>query len=282
MAQIAHVDAVEEDSLTYEQQVIAKKTFEDQFVQEYKAETADLDVDSKVLHFQILGHPARVWSPWNVVLLLPVTVKTGQNNNYTNPAAAADGAAAHARFKNMAGLDIIERVRVKAKGQHEVEYVNPRLMGLTEKLRFLFQFSKEEKEDERLFYEQFISWELDQLQSELSTACGVTVAERTTRPFQLVTKLEELTYDRYHTLRLKLPSGWFENASMLPSNMSFDVTVELASNNKMLIARVGDNAGAGALPAGALGTPKYRIDHLNIRLQIIYNTLLDSKDENGR
>lgn len=129
MAQIARVDAVEEDSLTYEQQVIAKKTFEDQFVQEYKAETADLNEDSKVLHFQIPGHPARVWSPWNVVLLLPVTVKTGNNANYTASDQAADGAGAHARFKNMAGLDIIERVRVKPKGQHEVEYVNPRLMG---------------------------------------------------------------------------------------------------------------------------------------------------------
>ena len=87
MAEIARVDAVEEDSLTYEQRVIAKKTFEDQFVQEYKAEPADLTEDSKILHFQIPGHPARVWSPWNVVLLLPVTVKNGANNNYTNPNA---------------------------------------------------------------------------------------------------------------------------------------------------------------------------------------------------
>ena len=164
MAEIATVDAVEEDSLTYEQRVITKKTYEDQFIQEYKAETPDLDADSKILHFQIPGHPARVWSPWNAVLLLPVTVKTGNNGNHTNPTAAADGAGSHCRFKNMAGLDIIERVRVKPKGQHEVEYVNPRLTGLTEKLRFLFQYSKKEKEDRRLFYEQFISWELDQLE----------------------------------------------------------------------------------------------------------------------
>ena len=97
-----------------------------------------------------------------------------------------------------------------------------------------------------------------------------------------MTELETLTRDRYHTLRLKLPSGWFENASMLPSNMSFDVTIKLASNNKMLICRVGDNAGEGALPAGNLGQPKYRIDHANVRLQIIYNTLPDGKDENGK
>ena len=74
-----------------------------------------------------------------------------------------------------------------------------------------------------------------------------------------------------------------ENASFIPSSLSFEVIVTLASNAEMLIARMASLAGTGPVNGVANDdNPKYVFDHNNVRLVVTYKTLPDGKDEDGR
>ena len=96
-------------------------------------------------------------------------------------------------------------------------------------------------------------------------------------------EIEKLTYNDHHVLRLKLPSGFFENASYIPSSLSFEVTITLAGNTEMLLQRRAAANCLGAISGTANdAAPKYVIKHTNVRLVVTYKTLPDGKDEDGR
>ena len=282
MTEAIPIDRVVEEDLRYGEENVVKETFEEKFVREYHPEPENLNENSRVLRFEIPGIPAKIFRPWSVVLELPVQVVMADGTSYRdsdNPNRTTP--TDHARFKNMAGLYIIKKVEVKPKSGADVEIQQPELTGLRELLRFFFQQSEEEKNNKSLLYTHFISWPLAQARDD--TLCGKqTVYENMPSEVDAL-EIEKLTYNGHHTLRIKLPGGFFENASYIPSSLSFEVTITLAGNAEMLIQRSAATNGLGAISGTAnTANAKYVIKHTDVRLVVTYKTLPDGKDEDGR
>lgn len=280
MVDAVPIDRVVTENLVYGDENVVKETFAEQFVREYHPESENLNADSKKLTFELPGLPAKIFRPWSIVLKLPVKVTKEDGTNYTPPANTNPGTPTiHARFKNMAGLFIIKKVEVKPKTGADVENQQPELTGIRELLRFYFQQSEEEKNNRGLLYSNYISWPLHQAAD--STICGTHNIDGTVQANADAYTLERLART-YHTLELKLPCAFMENASFIPSSLSFEVIITLASNAEMLITRRAANNGLGAVHGVANSdNAKYKIDHQNVRLVVTYKTLPDGKDGDG-
>ena len=94
--------------------------------------------------------------------------------------------------------------------------------------------------------------------------------------------LESFTYNRWQVLKLKIPSGFFENMSLIPSSLPLCVELTLASDANMLIQRAAHASGDGAhSTTDNIKLARYKIDITKIFLEVSYYKLPDGRDDEG-
>lgn len=279
MAQVLEIDEIQSESLSYREPNIYKKTFKEGKRRKYYPENENLTGNSKALTFEIQNIPGQAWRPYETTLHLPVKVTEADGTNYSNPAAPNPGTPTqHARFKNFLGLHIIKDVKVYPSNGPNVEHLKPEHTQCIETVRYYLQQSVDEKENE--FFTDSMGVNFAAITASNTVTVGKS-ANLTATDYQ-IRELENFTYDRWQILKLKIPSGFFENMSLIPSSLPLRVELTLASNANMLIQRAAHIAGTGAQSAtDNIKLAKYQIGTVNTYLEVNYYRLPDGRDDEG-
>ena len=279
MAEILQIDDIEQEALSYREPAIVKRTYKESFLRKYYPENENLTADSKQLTFEMMNIPGNSYRPYEVTLHLPVKITKNDNTNYTAPDAPVVATPTnHARFKNFVGVDLIRDVKVYPSNGANVEHLKPEHTPCIEMMRYYLQLDQDEKEEEFFTESQMLSFPV--ITSANPVKAGRS-ANLTTVDLQM-RELETFTYNRWQVLQLKIPSGYFENMSLIPSSLPLRVELTLASNANSLIQREAHAAGTGAQSATAnIANAKYRIDTTQTYLAVTYYRLPDGRDEEG-
>ena len=149
MAEILHIDEVEQESLSYREPAIFKRTYKESQLRKYYPENENLNADSKTLTFEMQNIPGNTFRPYEVTLHLPVKITKNDNTNYSDPTAPnAATPTNHARFKNFTGVDLIRNVKVYPSNGPNVEHLKPEHTPCIEMMRYYLQLTNDEKENE--------------------------------------------------------------------------------------------------------------------------------------
>lgn len=278
MAEIVEIDAVEQEPMVYAEENVYKNTYKESQLRKYYPEKENLTADSKTLTFEIKNIPAQCYRPYETTLHLPVKITKNDNTNYTDPALAAATPTNHARFKNFAAATLIRDVKVYPSNGPNVEHLKPEHTPCIEMMRYYLQLTDDEKREEH--YQKTLMLDFDVITSSSPTNVGQRANVSGTAV--KIRELEKLTYNRWQELELKIPSGFFENMSLIPSSLPLRVELTLASNANSLIQREANATGVGGASATAdIANAKYRIDTANTYLAVNYYRLHDGRDEEG-
>ena len=279
MAEILEIDDVEQESLSYHERTVIKRTYKESFLRKYYPENENLTADSKQLTFELMNIPGNSYRPYETTLHLPVKITQADNTDYSAPDAPNPVTPTnHARFKNFVGVDLIRDVKVYPSNGANVEHLKPEHTPCIEMMRYYLQLDQEEKDEEFFTESQMLSFPI--ITSADPTKAGRS-ANLTTVDLQ-ARELEEFTRDRWQVLKLKIPSGYFENMSLIPSSLPVRVELTLASDANSLIQRTAHAAGTGAQSATAnIRDAKYRIDTTRTYLAVTYYRLPDGRDDEG-
>lgn len=83
-------------------------------------------------------------------------------------------------------------------------------------------------------------------------------------------------------MKLKIPSGFFENMSLIPSSLPLHVELTLAPSANMLIQRAAHASGDGnQSTTDNIKLARYRIDTTKTFLEVTYYKLPDGTDDKG-
>lgn len=279
MAEILQIDEVERESLSYRERAVVKRTYKESFLRKYYPENENLTADSKHLTFEMMNIPGNAYRPYEVTLYLPVKITKNDNTDYSaldapNPATPTN----HARFKNFAGVDLIRDVKVYPSNGANVEHLKPEHTPCIEMMRYYLQLNQDEKEEEFFSESQMLNFPLitSDNPTKVGKSANLTAIDLQAREF------EEFTRDRWQVLQLKIPSGFFENMSLIPSSLPLRVELTLASNANSLLCRLAHAAGTGNQSGTAnIANAKYRIDPTQTYLAVTYYRLPDGRDEEG-
>ena len=139
-----------------------------------------------------------------------------------------------------------------------VEHLKPEHTPGIETMRYYLQLNNDEKEEEFFASSQLLNFAV--ITSSDPTALGKYGNGVTTIDHE-IRDLETATRDRWQILKLKIPSGFFENMSLIPSSLPVRVELTLASNANSLIQRRAATTGAGDPSATAgVANAVYQID----------------------
>lgn len=278
MAEILEIDDVQQESLTYREENVYKRTYKESKLRKYYPENENLTQNSKTLTFKIQSIPGQAYCPFKTTLYLPVKITKNDCGNYTAPGAVANTPTAHARFKNFIGFDIIRDVKVYPSNGPNVEHLKPQHTPCIESMRYCLQLTNDEKENE--FFSSSMLADFGVIKRSHPTRAG-----RHTDPTLVDLQMRELegtTHDRWQLLELKIPSGFFENMSLIPSSLPLRVELTLASNANSLIQRMAHADGNGNPSTTAnIRDAKYVIDTTQTYLGVNYYRLPDGRDEEG-
>ena len=280
MAEIVEIDDIQQEALNYKPENVYKRTYKESMLRKYYPENDNLTNASKALTFEIQNIPGQAYRPAETTLYLPVRIK--QANGTDNYAAAGDAAATptqHARFKSFVGVDLIRDVKVYPSNGANVEHLKPEHTPGIETMRYYLQLNNDEKEEEFFASSQLLNFAV--VTSSDPTALGKYGNGVTTIDHE-IRDLETATNDHWQILKLKIPSGFFENMSLIPSSLPVRVELTLASNANSLIQRRAATTGAGDPSATAgVANAVYQIDSTKTYLGVWYYRLPDGRDEEG-
>lgn len=146
MAQILEIDDIEQESLSYKESTVLKRTYKESKLRKYYPENENLTADSKNLTFEIQNIPGQAWRPYETTLFLPIKITKADGSNYSNPAAPnATTPTDHARLKNFAGLHMIKDVKVYPSNGPNVEHLKPEHVPCIETMRYYLPQTTDEK-----------------------------------------------------------------------------------------------------------------------------------------
>ena len=230
------------------------------------------ETTSKTLKFEIKARKENWFIPSDIEFHTKLRPRNAAGARATNPTGAGNGAGVHIRFINDYASWLIKAIRVKPKGQHDIEIASP-YISFAESLRSDFQTSKEEKEHPELLYTRGYDPKINYNphKDKVGFAKSAPDAEE-----KVIKAFEQYQYDlEWVPITIKpLPGFFHEIHKALPSLMDYELEIELQSDEFMLISRVGADDGDGAVNAAT-----YQVHTTETFLLIDYKSMGPEEDQ---
>ena len=235
------VKAVKQSLTAGDEVEIVDTTFAETTKAEYKASNA-IAANSRVLEFDVQSRYNCVYNPSEVTLQLCLKIVQNDGNPFPDPVntdSTVGGQTNQCRFVNDLASHIIKEIRVHPNYLNNVES-QTEWIGLMEKIRTIFPFGKEERENRTMFYERLFHPKL--MDGSCVDAVGIGLQEGVTG---LNTEAKKATYEleKYvhstgnNIIRIRpMPATFFEHANFLSGLVSFKLQVTLANDATVLLS----------------------------------------------